>query len=143
MTSTSTIDPVATAGLMTREVRDGSRDGTPTKIAVARRTYSADQDDLWNALTSAERLPRWFLPVSGDLTVGGRYQFEGQAGGLVERCDAPEIFAVTWEFGGQVSWVQVSLSPADDGTTLEPGTPVRLAWREEDAFEITPPQEAT
>ena len=31
----------------------------------------------------------------------------------------------------------------NDGTTLEPGTPVRLAWREEDAFEITPPQEVT
>ncbi|HEV6955496.1 MAG TPA: SRPBCC family protein [Promicromonospora sp.] len=116
---TSTIDPVATAGLMTREVRDGERDGTPTKIAVARRTYATDRDDLWDALTSAERLPRWFLPVSGDLSVGGRYQFEGQAGGEVQRCDAPESFAVTWEFGGQVSWVQVSLTPADDGTTLE------------------------
>ncbi|MFI2363861.1 SRPBCC domain-containing protein [Promicromonospora sp. NPDC019610] len=119
MTSTSTIDPVATAGLTTREVRDGSRDGTPTKIAVARRTYDADRDDLWNALTSAERLPRWFLPVSGELSVGGRYQFEGQAGGLVERCDAPESFDITWEFGGQVSWVTVSLRPADGGTTLE------------------------
>ncbi|MFD7024883.1 SRPBCC domain-containing protein [Promicromonospora sukumoe] len=119
MTSTNTIDPVATAGLMTREVRDGSRDGAPTKIAVARRTYAADQDDLWDALTTAERLPRWFLPVSGDLSVGGRYQFEGQAGGVVERCDGPDSFAVTWEFGGQVSWVQVSLSPADGGTTLE------------------------
>ncbi|GGM42096.1 SRPBCC family protein [Promicromonospora citrea] len=116
---TSTIDPVATAGLVTREVRDGERDGTPTKIAVARRTYAADRDDLWDALTSAERLPRWFLPVSGDLTLGGRYQFEGQAGGEIQRCDAPESFAATWEFGGQVSWVQVALTPADGGTTLE------------------------
>jgi uncharacterized protein YndB with AHSA1/START domain len=116
---TATIDPAATAGLMTREVRDGSRDGTPTKVAVARRTYAAERYDLWDALTSAERLPRWFLPISGDLAVGGRYQFVGQAGGLVERCDAPESFAVTWEFGGQVSWVEVSLSPADGGTTLE------------------------
>ena len=116
---TSTIDPVTTAGLMTREVRDGTRDGTPTKIAVARRTYSADRDDLWNALTSAERLPRWFLPIDGDLSVGGRYQFVGQAGGVVEQCAAPESFAITWEFGGQVSWVTVSLSTVDDGTTLE------------------------
>ncbi|GAA4715717.1 putative conserved protein YndB, AHSA1/START domain [Promicromonospora umidemergens] len=116
---TSTIDPVTTAGLMTREVRDGTRDGTPTKIAVARRTYAADRDDLWNALTSAERLPRWFLPIDGDLSVGGRYQFVGQAGGAVEQCAAPESFAITWEFGGQVSWVTVSLSTVDDGTTLE------------------------
>ena len=28
------IDPVITAGLMTREVRSGFRDGSPTKIVV-------------------------------------------------------------------------------------------------------------
>jgi len=33
------LDPVATAGLATREVRSGSRDGAPTRIAIARRTY--------------------------------------------------------------------------------------------------------
>jgi putative spermidine/putrescine transport system ATP-binding protein len=31
----------------------------------------------------------------------------------------------------------------NDGTRLEPGTPVRLAWRDEDAFEIPPRQEVT
>jgi uncharacterized protein YndB with AHSA1/START domain len=113
------IDPATTAGLVTREVRDSSRDGVPTKIAVARRTYAAERADLWDALTSADRLPRWFLPVSGDLTVGGRYQLEGNAGGIVERCAAPEEFAVTWEFGDTVSWLTVHLTPADDGTTLE------------------------
>jgi uncharacterized protein YndB with AHSA1/START domain len=113
------IDPVATAGLVTREVRDGSRDGAPTKIAVARRTYTTEPADLWEALTSSERLPRWFMPISGDLTVGGRYQLEGNAGGVVERCAAPESFAVTWEFGGGVSWLEVTLRPADGGTTLE------------------------
>ena len=116
---TSTIDPVTTAGLLTREVRDSSRDGVPTKVAVARRTYAADRADLWDALTSAERLPRWFLPVSGDLSVGGHYQLEGNAGGVVERCAAPDDFAVTWEFGDNVSWLTVSLTPADGGTTLE------------------------
>jgi uncharacterized protein YndB with AHSA1/START domain len=113
------IDPATTAGLVSREVRDSSRDGVPTKVAVARRTYATDRDDLWDALTSADRLPRWFLPVSGDLTVGGRYQLEGNAGGVVERCAAPEEFAVTWEFGDTVSWLTVHLTPADDGTTLE------------------------
>ncbi|MCK9793768.1 SRPBCC family protein [Isoptericola sp. 4D.3] len=116
---TITIDPVATAGLVAREIRTAERDGAPTKVAVARRTYAADRADLWDALTSPERLPRWFLPVSGDLTMGGRYQLEGNAGGTVERCDAPESFAVTWEFGGSVSWLEVSLSDSDRGTVLE------------------------
>jgi uncharacterized protein YndB with AHSA1/START domain len=112
-------DPLVAAGLVAREVLSGFRDGAPTKIAIARRTYPTDQTDLWDALTNPERIPRWFLPVSGDLQVGGRYQLEGNAGGLVEGCKEPESFAVTWEFGEMVSWLQISLVPADGGTTLE------------------------
>lgn len=112
-------DPVSVAGLVTREVRTGSRDGTATRIAVARRTYPTSADDLWDALTSAERLPRWFLPVTGDLEVGGRYQLEGNAGGVVERCDRPTSFAVTWEYGEMLSWLEVRLLPDGEGTTLE------------------------
>ena len=114
-----TIDPVRSAGLVTREIRSGSREGKPTKIAVARRRYAAKRPDVWDALTNAERIPRWFLPVSGDLAVGGHYQLEGNASGVVESCQEPESFAVTWEFGGEVSWVRVNLSEADGGTTIE------------------------
>jgi len=114
-----TIDPVATAGLVTREIRSGSRGGGPTRIAVARRMYPTDAPDLWDALTNAERLPRWFLPMSGELELGGKYQLEGNAGGVVESCDQPRSFAVTWEFGGLVSWLEVTLTEGDGGTTLE------------------------
>jgi uncharacterized protein YndB with AHSA1/START domain len=104
---------------VTREVRTASRDGGTTRVVVARRTYATDQADLWDAVTNPERIPRWFLPVSGALEVGGRYQLEGNAGGTIERCDAPELLAVTWEFAGQVSWLRVSLAPAPEGTLLE------------------------
>ncbi|HJU97800.1 MAG TPA: SRPBCC family protein [Jiangellaceae bacterium] len=114
-----TIDPVRSAGLVTREIRTGSREGRPTKIAIARRRYAAERPDVWDALTNAERIPRWFLPVSGDLAVGGRYQLEGNAGGVVESCEQPESFVVTWEFGGMLSWLRVHLSEDDGGTTLE------------------------
>lgn len=114
-----TFDPAAAAGLAAREVRSGSRDGEPTKIAIARRRYPASQADLWDALTSPERLPRWFLPVSGDLRTGGRYQLQGNAGGVVERCQPPESFAVTWEFGGTLSWLAVTLTPDGEHTVLE------------------------
>ena len=112
-------DPIQTARLVTREIRNGERDGAPTKIAVARREYKADRADVWDAITNMERIPRWFLPISGDVGVGGRYQLEGNAGGVVERCAEPENFAVTWEFGGQVSWLEVNLSETGAGTTLE------------------------
>jgi uncharacterized protein YndB with AHSA1/START domain len=112
-------DPVAAADLVAREVRGGYRDGAPTKIAIVRRSYPTGQADLWDALTNAERIPRWFLPVAGDLQVGGRYQLEGNACGIVERCEPPQSFAVTWEFGGMASWVSVTLAPDGRRTTLE------------------------
>src|SRR5262249_20683854 len=111
-------DPVATAGLVSREVRTGLRQGTATRIVVARRTYLTGQPDLWDALTNIERIPRWFLPISGDLRIGGRYQLEGHAGGVIERCLEPESFAVTWEFAGALSWLEVSLTPDGARTDL-------------------------
>lgn len=112
------IDALEQVGLVARELHSGERDGAPTKIAVARRVYPAEQADVWDALTDAERLPRWFAPVEGDLREGGRYQVVGNAGGTVEECSAPERFALTWEFGGQVSWVEVGLAPVAGGTEL-------------------------
>jgi uncharacterized protein YndB with AHSA1/START domain len=112
-------DPIGTAELVQREVRTGERDSAATRIVVARRTYATDQVDLWDAVTNPERLPRWVLPITGELRVGGRYQLEGNAGGTVQRCDEPERLEVTWEFAEQVSWVTVTLTTADNGTTLE------------------------
>ncbi|MRH90053.1 polyketide cyclase [Nocardia sp. SYP-A9097] len=112
-------DPIATAGLVAREVRSGARDGVPTRIAVARRSYPTDQADLWDALTNPDRLPRWFLPVTGELKPGGRYQTQGNAGGVVESCDAPRQFAVTWEMGPTMSWLTISLAPDGADTVLE------------------------
>jgi uncharacterized protein YndB with AHSA1/START domain len=113
------IDPVAVSGLLDREVRTGSRGGEPTRVVVARRIYGTDRADLWDALTNPERLPRWFLPVAGSLEPGGRYQFEGNAGGAVEACDEPSSFTVTWEMGPMVSWLTVNLSTVPSGTQLE------------------------
>ena len=114
-----TPDPHTAAGLVSREVHSGTRDELSTRTVVARRTYPTDQSDLWDAITNPQRLPRWFLPISGELHEGGRYQLEGNAGGTIERCDEPAFLAVTWEFGGQVSWLRVTLTPAGEGTSLE------------------------
>lgn len=112
-------DPVDQAGLTRRSVRKGRRNGQLTKVVVAERTYRADRTDLWEALTDPERLPRWFLPIRGDLRVGGSYQLEGNAGGTIEQCRDGELIAVTWEFGGGVSWLEVELSESANGTVLE------------------------
>jgi hypothetical protein len=57
--------------------------------------------------------------VTGELREGGTYQLEGNAGGTVESCVAPNSFALTWEFGGMVSWLSVTFTEADGGTILE------------------------
>ena len=105
-------------GVEFREVENRTHDGQDVRVVAASRTYPTDSEDLWDALTDAERIPRWFLPVSGDLEPGGRYQFEGNAGGRILRCDAGEALEITWEYGGQVSWVHLRLDPAEGGTRL-------------------------
>ncbi|MCY4507215.1 MAG: SRPBCC domain-containing protein [Acidobacteria bacterium] len=97
----------------TRTVSSLERDGRPARAVTLSRGYDTTVDDLWDAVTSRERIPRWFAPVSGDLELGGRYQLEGNAGGAITTCERPSHFALTWEFGGDVSWVDVRVS--DDG----------------------------
>jgi uncharacterized protein YndB with AHSA1/START domain len=84
------------------------------------QTYAAAVDDVWDACTNAERIPRWLMPIEGDLRLGGRYQLQGNAGGTIERCDPPKSFFATWEYGGEISWIEVRLTPeSDERTRLE------------------------
>lgn len=112
------IDVAKLAGAVTREVVETERDGKAARTVVAERTYDAGIDDVWDAITNPERIPRWFLPVTGDLRVGGRYQTEGNAGGTILRCDEPGLLSLTWEYNDDVSWLDVHLESVDDGTTL-------------------------
>ena len=65
-------------------------------------------------------MSRWFLPIKGELRVGGRYQLEGNAGGVIEECEPPSRFRVTWEMGEAMSsWVTVTLAPEGEATRLE------------------------
>ncbi|HSK90143.1 MAG TPA: SRPBCC family protein [Euzebyales bacterium] len=106
-----------------RHVSDGEVPAGPAKVVTLSRTYAAPTEDVWDALTDAERIPRWFLPVSGDLRLGGHFQFEGQAGGEIRECDPPRRLVVTWVMGPagptDVSLVEVRLSGTDGGTRLE------------------------
>jgi uncharacterized protein YndB with AHSA1/START domain len=102
-----------------REVHSRERDGRAARAVVIERTYETSVEDLWDALTDAERIPRWFLPVEGDLRLGGHYQLKGNASGRVTDCEPPTGLGLTWEFGGAVSWVDVRLAE-------EPGGGARL-----------------
>lgn len=88
------------------------------RIGVAlRREYDAPLDDVWGAMTDPARIKRWFMPVSGDLHVGGTFQLEGNAGGEILACDPPRLLRLTW--GGPTSVVELRLTEGDTGTVLQ------------------------
>src|SRR6202042_1500120 len=95
------IDILRYIGAVTREVDTRDLDGRPARVAIVSCAYDTDIHDLWDAITNAQRIPRWFLPISGDLRLGGRYQLRGNAGGQITACEPPSRFAVTWEFADQ------------------------------------------
>ncbi len=99
--------------------RVGSRvlEAGDARTVTVSQVYDADLEDVWDACTNPERIPRWFLPVTGDLRVGGRYQLEGNASGEILRCDPPQGFDATWEYGGEVSWIELRLTPEPGGRT--------------------------
>jgi uncharacterized protein YndB with AHSA1/START domain len=90
------------------------------RSVVVRREFDTPIEDVWSACTDAERISRWFLPVSGDLRLGGRYQLEGNAGGEILLCEPPRLLRVSWEFGDMpASAVEVRLTPAGSGSVFE------------------------
>ncbi len=93
-----------------RTVGTRTLDAGEAHVVTVSQTYDTDVADLWDAVTNVERIPRWLMPISGDLKVGGSYQLEGQAGGTVQTCDPPKNFTATWEYGGNVSWIEVGIS---------------------------------
>jgi uncharacterized protein YndB with AHSA1/START domain len=90
-----------------RTVGDRTLEAGEARVVTISQSYDTDAEDLWDACTNAERIPRWFLPVTGDLRAGGHYDLEGNAHGTVLSCDPPREFTATWEFGGAVSWIEV------------------------------------
>ena len=96
----------------------GDGEGHAVRIS---RTYDSPIEDVWDALTTPERISRWFLPISGDYRLGGRYQLEGNAGGEILSCEGPNRLRVTWAYGDPTappSEVDVRLTPAGEGSTL-------------------------
>ncbi|HEX2298138.1 MAG TPA: SRPBCC domain-containing protein [Pseudonocardiaceae bacterium] len=103
------IDIVNELNAIHREL--GNRPAADGEAGVSvrlRRSYHTEVEDVWAAVTDPDRLKRWFLPVSGDLRVGGKFQLEGNAGGEILHCEPPRLLKVT--FGSETSVVELRLS---------------------------------
>jgi uncharacterized protein YndB with AHSA1/START domain len=126
------IDAARVLGLVTRSVRNFEKDGKAVSAVTLTRLYDTSVADLWAAVTSKERIPRWFLPIEGDLMLGGRYQLKGNAGGTITACSPSSHFAATWEFGGGTSWIDVKVIAESDKArlTLEHTAIVEDHWNQ-------------
>lgn len=116
------IDIVREIEAVQREVGEGTIPAGQGRSIRLQRDYDAPIDDVWDALTNPDRIGRWFLPISGDYRLGGRYQFEGNAGGEILACERPNRLRVTWVYGAEagpadVSEVELRLTAVDDAAT--------------------------
>jgi len=104
-----------------RELSKGTVPAGEGHAVALRRRYDAPVDQVWDAITSAERLSRWFLPVGGDLRLGGAYELEGSAAGEVLACEPPRLLRVSWRYGEDAepgtSEVEVRIAPGPAGET--------------------------
>lgn len=113
------IDQVSQAHRAVRIAGGGPTDRSVTRTVLVRRAYPAPVEDVWDACTTADRIGRWLMPVTGELRLGGKYQLEGNAGGQILRCEPPRLLRVTWVMGaGLPSEVEVRLTPGDGAETV-------------------------
>jgi uncharacterized protein YndB with AHSA1/START domain len=106
---------------------------------LLRRRYGAPIGDVWDAVTQPDRIRRWFMPISGELRVGGSFQLEGNAGGEILGCDPPRLLKVT--FGDAASIVELRLRPDGDRDTvleLEHTVPIEMAQSGAGALYVGP-----
>lgn len=87
------------------------------------RHYATTAADLWEAVTDAGRLERWFARVTGDLREGGEFVIHFDDDDTptcrVESCSPGERFTWRWLVaGGRGSVVEVSVTPDGEGARL-------------------------
>jgi len=98
------------------ELRHRTIPSGDARVAVFTRTYETTIEDLWDACTDPERLRRWYVPITGDLCVGGSFAQTNMGSGTILACDAPHLLKLS--LGGGVDEIELRLSPgAEDGTT--------------------------
>lgn len=135
------IDIISELEAIYREVgRRPAASGEKVSVLL-KRDYDAAVEDVWDAVTDPDRVKRWFLPLKGDLRVGGTFQLEGNAGGEILNCEPPRLLKVT--FGGPTSIVELRLASQDQDAErtrleLEHTVPIEIAQSGAGALYVGP-----
>jgi uncharacterized protein YndB with AHSA1/START domain len=80
------------------------------RVAVFTRTYPTSIEDLWDACTNPDRLQRWYVPVTGDLRLGGSFEQVNMGSGTIIGCEPPRLLKLS--LGGGVDEIELRLLPA-------------------------------
>lgn len=87
--------------------------------------YATDIEDLWQAITTRERLARWMVEYTGELRNGGSWAVAAEDGepswatGTVTACDAPRQFTTTWHaIDEDPTELTVTLDEVEGGTRM-------------------------
>jgi uncharacterized protein YndB with AHSA1/START domain len=86
------------------------------RVAAFTRIYDAPIDDVWAACTEPDRLRRWYVPVTGDLRLGGTFQQAGMGSGEIVRCEPPR--RLTLSLGRGADEIDLRLTPGERGATV-------------------------
>jgi len=135
------IDIASQVNAIHRQVeQQPAADGAGELVAVLlRRRYDTPIGEFWDAVTQPDRIKRWFMPISGELRVGGSFQLEGNAGGEILACEPPRLLRAS--FGGPTSIVELRLTPHGDRQTLlelEHTVPIEMAQSGAGALYVGP-----
>lgn len=98
--------------LVQRSMTDREIGAGTARAAVLRRRFDAPVADVWSAITTPDRIDRYFLPVTVD---AGTYAFQGQASGRILACDAPTLLRLEWIPPDRETVDEVSLHLTADG----------------------------
>jgi uncharacterized protein YndB with AHSA1/START domain len=101
------------------ELRHRTIPAGEARVAVFTRTYETTVEDLWDACTSPARLQRWYVPVTGELCLGGTIQQVNMGSGTILVCDAPHVLKLSLGDGADEIELRLSAGPADGTATLE------------------------
>lgn len=121
--------PTAQLTAVTRTVTPAKNGNT---VALA-QTFEASPEQLWEALTTAERLARWFGTARGAVVPGGRYELpEMETSGRLVEVEPPRRLLLTWEYGKSSSDLELLISTPEDGEgstlTLRHTVPADAHW---------------
>lgn len=107
--------------------------GDEGRVITISQSFDMDVATLWDTCTKQDKIKQFFSPVSGDLSINGRFQVENNASGTILECVPPSKFRVSWEVGGSTSWVEVRFSQVNEAQSrleLSHTVPLNKHWEE-------------